>query len=47
MKNIGWIIFLLIIAANVIGSIMQKRNEKARKQRQQGAAPAAALGTAG
>ncbi len=36
MKNFGWLVFLIIIAANVIGPILQKRNQKARKQRQQG-----------
>ena len=41
MKNIGWIIFLIIVGANVIGPILQKRNAKLRKQRQQGAEPAA------
>ncbi len=36
MGKIGWIVFLVIILANVIGPILQKRGEKARKQRQQG-----------
>lgn len=35
--KIGWIVFVVIILANVIGPILQKRSEKARKQRQQGA----------
>ncbi len=39
--KIGWIIFLIIVGANVIGPILQKRNEKLRKQRQQGPEPAA------
>ncbi len=39
--KIGWIIFLIIVGANVIGPILQKRNAKLRKQRQQGAEPAA------
>ncbi len=34
MKNIGALVFLLIVVANVIGSFMQKRSEKARKQQQ-------------
>ena len=41
MGKFAWIIFLIIIGANVIGPILQKRNEKLRKQRQQGAEPAA------
>ena len=41
MGKFGWIIFLIIIAANVIGPILKKREEHARKKRQQGAAPAA------
>ncbi len=41
MKNIGWLIFLIIVGANVIGPILQKRNARLRKQRQQGAEPAA------
>ena len=41
MKGFGWIIFLIIVAANVIGPILQKRNAKLRKQREQGAEPAA------
>ena len=41
MGKFGWIIFLIIIAANAIGPILKKREEQARKKRQQGAAPAA------
>ena len=41
MGKFAWIIFLIIVGANVIGPILQKRNEKLRKQRQQGAEPAA------
>ncbi len=37
MKNFGWIIFLIIVAANVIGPILQKRKAQLGKQRQQGA----------
>ncbi len=32
--KLGWIIFLLIIAANVIGPILKKREEQARKKQQ-------------
>lgn len=41
MGKFGWIIFLIIIAANAIGPILKKREEQARKKRQSGAAPAA------
>ena len=34
--KIGWIVFAVIILANVIGPILKKREEKARKKRQQG-----------
>ena len=34
--KIGSIIFILIVLANVIGPLLQKRNQKAKKQRQQG-----------
>ncbi len=36
MGKFGWLIFLLIIAANAIGPILKKREEQARKKRQQG-----------
>ena len=36
MKNIGALVFLLIVVANVVGSFMQKRSEQAKKQRLQG-----------
>ncbi|MEE9128857.1 MAG: hypothetical protein V3T84_02485 [Phycisphaerales bacterium] len=39
--KIGWIIFLIIVGANVIGPILQKRNAQLRKQREQGAEPTA------
>ncbi len=41
MGKFGWIIFLIIVAANVIGPILKKREEHARKKRQSGAAPTA------
>ncbi|MEE8153458.1 MAG: hypothetical protein V3T53_00695 [Phycisphaerales bacterium] len=41
MGKFGWLIFLIIIAANVIGPILQKRKAQLGKQRQQGADPAA------
>ncbi len=41
MGKFGWIIFLIIVAANVIGPILKKREEHARKKRQPGAAPTA------
>lgn len=40
MGKFGWLIFLVIIAANVIGPILQKRKAKLGKQGQQGADPA-------
>ena len=41
MGKFGWLIFLVIVAANVIGPILQKRKAHLRKQREQGAEPAA------
>lgn len=40
MGKYGFLIFLIVIAANVIGSIMQKRSKDKQKQRQQGSAGA-------
>ncbi len=40
MGKFGWIIFLIIIAANVIGPILKKREGQARKKRQQGSTQA-------
>ena len=36
MGKFGWIIFLIIVAANVIGPILKKREGQARAKRQQG-----------
>lgn len=36
MGKFGWLIFLIFVAANVIGPILKKREEQARKKRQQG-----------
>ena len=40
MGKFGWIIFLIFVAANVIGPILKKREGQARKKRQQGSTQA-------